>query len=85
MFTEIADAKQKFKAIAERRKANMQLSEKQEATKTTLPKAKDPKAALAEINAAEVERRRSSIPRRTMLIMNMAFLKLMPLRREFSK
>ena len=61
--TEIDDAKNKFKGLAERRKS-LRISDDAEAEakrKFSLTKSKDPKAALAEINAAEAERRRSSI------------------------
>ena len=61
--TEVDDAKNKFKQLANRRKSNPKVSEEEEVKRklSLLPKQKDPKAALAEINAAEAGRRRSSI------------------------
>ena len=61
--TEVADARQKFKALGNRRKSSLHVSETEDAKKkeSLIAKAKDPKAALAEINAAESERRKKSI------------------------
>ena len=59
--TEVADAKQKFKALANRKKISSEPHESIDNKKEKGPTMKDPKAALAEINAAEANRRRSSI------------------------
>ena len=61
--TEIGEAKNKFKELGDRRKNSLsqKISEDDKRNMSLVPKQKDPKAALAEINKAEAARRRSSI------------------------
>lgn len=55
--TEVTDAKLKFKALANRKKARVSEEDKKDKS----PSMKDPKAALAELNAAEANKRRASL------------------------
>ena len=60
--TEIDDAKKKFKELSMRRRSTIKTQEEvEDKRKSLLPKTKDPKEALAAINAAEKERRSSSL------------------------
>ena len=60
--TEIDEAKKKFKELSLRRRSTIKPpDELEERRKSWHQKTKDPKEALAEINAAEKERRRSSL------------------------
>ena len=80
--TEVADAKLKFKALANRKKINSEQNESIENQKEKGPKIKDPKAALAEINAAEANRRRSSITIADIADTKRIFLGLVPKHRN---
>ena len=59
--TEVADAKLKFKALANRKKLGSEAKVPEEDKKDKSQIMKDPKAALAELNAAEANKRRASL------------------------
>ena len=59
--TEVADAKQKFKALSSGKNLNLQVRCTEDAVQKEYPATWDQKAALAEINAAEAEGRRTSL------------------------